>query len=801
MLEEETSCQVGGSPAAEDKPLTADAPQGRLWTWQEGDCTVIRSNARTGPGCHDNCGVLLYVKDGKLKKIEGDPENPYNQGRLCLRCLAAKEMIEHPSRLLYPLKRSRDKRGQDCFERTSWEEAFSIITREFTRIIDAYGAQAINVTQGTGRDINGYGPLLARLIGTPNYGMGFLSGQGCYAPRLMMMFFKVGDAFVCDYSQFSPERYDDPRWQPPGVIMVWGNNPVVANSDGTLGHWVVECMKRGSEIICIDPKLTWLAGRAKHWLQVRPGTDAALALAFCNVIINEQLYDADFVSRWTYGFEQFAESVQGYTPDRVATICDVGEQSIIEAARAIARAKGACLQWGVAVDHTSEGFYTGMTMFDLLALTGNFEKPGTMVAARPCFGVEETWLASQKAIDALEVPANPGLEKRLSGPYPALAALGMPSNDEMLKALETGKADLTVDEAGQPVSGSYPVKAVWLQTNNTLACMGAQPQRLLPALQGTDLNVVVDLFMTPTAMAVADIVLPAACFSERPGLTGHHPYYLGAIAQATNPPGECKSDQRIIFEFARHFWTAREGEAVARLASPWETEEEFYDWILRDAPFTYAELKERTWAYPEFCYNKHEKGLLRPDGKPGFNTQTGRYEFHCLALEGFGLAPLSGYSEPPESPVSSPELAEKYPLVLTTGARRWGYFHSEHRQSPTLRQFAPWPEVMIHPQTAKEHGIGEGDWVLLENDFGSCRMRAHLSVRIRRDTVSADHGWWFPERDPGDGTLFGVLEVNVNQLLPMRPGRSGYCNSYKSQLCRISKAADTASAGPSDSED
>ncbi|MDR1015665.1 MAG: molybdopterin-dependent oxidoreductase [Coriobacteriales bacterium] len=767
--------------------VTQDDPVGRRWTWEEDGCTVIRSNARTGPGCHDSCGVLLYTKDGRLQKIEGDPENPYNQGRLCLRCLAAKEMIEHPRRLLYPLQRKRSERGQDSFERCSWDEAFERITTEFGAIIDRYGTQAINVTQGTGRDINGYGPMLARLVGTPNYGMGFLSGQGCYAPRLMMMFFKAGDAFVCDYSQFMPERYEDPRWRPPGVIVIWGNNPVVANSDGTLGHWVVECMKRGSEIVCVDPKLTWLAGRAKHWLQVRPGTDASLALALCNVIVREQLYDWDFIDRWTYGFEEFAASVARYTPAYAADVCGIDADLIEETARTIAAASSACLQWGVAVDHTTEGFYTGMTMFDLLALTGNFERPGSMVAARPCFGVEEPWLASQKAIQALDVPGNPGLDKRLTGPYPAVGALGMPSNDEMLKALETGRAVVGLGEGSQPLEGDYPVKGVWLQTNNTLACMGAEPQRLLSALRGTDFNVVVDLFMTPTAMALADVVLPAACFTERPGLTGHHPYYLGAIAQATEPAGECKSDQQIIFEFARHFWTARSGEAVGRAASPWESEEQFYDWILRDAPFSYKEMRQRTWAYPEFEYHKHEKGLLRPDGHPGFNTQTGRYEFHCMALEHFGLEALSYYEEPLESPLSTPELAEQYPLVLTTGARRWGYFHSEHRQSPTLRRFAPWPQAMLHPRTAARHGIAQGDWMLLENSFGSCKMRAELSPRIREDTVSADHGWWFPEREQGDGTLFGVMDVNVNQLLPMRPGKSGYCNSYKSQLCRVSR--------------
>ena len=194
---------------------TQDDPTGRPWTWEEDGFTVIRSNARSGPGCHDNCGVLMYVKDGVLEKIEGDPENPFNQGRLCPRCLAFKEMLYHKDRLKHPLKRKKEDRGKNTFERISWDEAYDIIEREMKAVIDKYGARSIWVTQGTGRDINGYGPLMAQYFGTPNYGTGFLSGQACYAPRMFSTTFKSGGLFVCDYSQFFPDRYDDPRWSPP----------------------------------------------------------------------------------------------------------------------------------------------------------------------------------------------------------------------------------------------------------------------------------------------------------------------------------------------------------------------------------------------------------------------------------------------------------------------------------------------------------------------------------------------------------------------------------------------------------
>lgn len=751
---------------------TQDDATGRQWTWEEDGMTVIRTNARTAPGCHENCGLLVYLKDGEIDHIEGDPDNPQNQGRLCLRCLAAKEIIYHSDRILHPMKRAKNLRGKDAWEQISWEEAYDLIYEEITAITDKYGAESIWVTQGTGRDINGYGPMLAQMLGTPNYGMGFLSGNACYAPRLFSTSLKVGDMMVCDYSQFFPDRYNDPRWEAPEYIMIWGNNPIVANSDGMLGQWVVDCMKLGSKIICMDPKLTWLAGKAEYWFQLRPGTDCALALAFSNIIIQEDLYDHEFVECWTYGFDEFAENVKEYTPKRVAEICGVPVEDIVSCAFALGNSKSACLQWGVAMDHTSEGFITGMAQFDLLALLGDFEKPGSMVVARPCFGVGSTWMSDVRAIDGLPAPENaaPG-SRRMNDKFNGCRAMAAISQDEALEALETGKP--------------YPIKCMWMQTNNPIANMGAEPQRILPALQATEFNVVVDLFMTPTAMACADVFLPACTFVERPGITGHQPYQLGAVAQCIEPLGECKSDQQIIYEIGQRFH--------GKDKVPFNSQEEFYDYCLESSPFTYEQIKERTWAYPKFEYYRYKTGKLRPDGQPGFNTDTGRYNFWSISMSNMGYKPLASYEEPPESPISSPDLFKDYPFILTTGARRWSLFHSEHRQAPTMRSIHDCPQVMINPDDARTIGVKDGDWVTISNKFGSCREKVEISPRIKRGVVSADHGWWFPERKDhaeDDGTedgLFGVMQSNINKLLPMRPGKTGLGNSYKSQLCKIEK--------------
>ena len=766
-LNEETEEFFAESMYDHSHDKVQDDATGRKCRWEEDGMTVIRTNARTAPGCHDNCGLLVYVKDGKIDHIEGDPENPYNQGRLCLRCLAAKEVVYHPDRILHPMKRAKEDRGKNTWERISWDEAYDIIYNEMMKVVDTYGAKSIIVTQGTGRDINGYNPLMGYYFGTPNSGMGFLSGEACYAPRMASTSMKAGGFFVCDYSQFFPDRFNDPRWQPPGYILIWGNNPVVANSDGTLGYWIVECMKRGSKIICVDPKLTWMAGKAEYWFQIRPGTDLALMLAMCNAIVEAEAYDKDFCEHWTYGFEEFCEHVRQYTPEWAAEVCGIDADKIREAALAVAEAPSACLQWGVAIDHCSTGFVGGMACFDLMALTGNFEKPGSMVSAEPAFGCATTWMPGDELFEGIEPPSFAAAPtERMDDKYPVLQVGSMKSSDMWLEAMETGEP--------------YPIKAAWLQTNNTIANMGAESDRLMRALQNLDFVVTVDLFMTPTALATSDVFLPACTCFERIGVTGHQPYQLGAIQQCIEPLGESKSDMQIIYELGRYF--------AGEKGSPWNNPEEFNDYVLRHTPFTYEELKERTWAYPEFEYAKNESGKLRPNGEPGFNATFGRYNFYCVPMANLGFDPFPVYEEPHDSPIATPDLAAKYPLVLTTGARRWGLFHSEHRQVPSMRQIHEEPFCMIHPETAAEYGIKDGDMVRIENDFGSCVQKAEVSVRMRKGVVAADHGWWFPERGADDGTFFGVMEANINKLLPMRPGPTGLGNEYKSQLCRISKA-------------
>ena len=268
------------------------------WRWEEDGYTVTRSNHWSPPGCHNSCGFLLYTKDGKLEKVEGDPLSPFVNGKLCIRCLNLVESCNDPTRLKYPMKRVGE-RGEGKWERISWDEAYDIICEKVRYYQETFGNETISVAHGTGRNINWQVPYLAYVaFQTPHVCTQWFTGFSCYLPRLMAAQAAVGDYFVVDASVTHEDRYDNPEWRPPEVLIVWGNDPLKSNADGYIGHWLVECMQLGTKLISVDPRLTWWGTHAEIFLQLRPGTDAALAMAMLHVIINEDLYDHDFVDCW-----------------------------------------------------------------------------------------------------------------------------------------------------------------------------------------------------------------------------------------------------------------------------------------------------------------------------------------------------------------------------------------------------------------------------------------------------------------------------------------------------------------------
>lgn len=728
---------------------------------------VVRTNAWSAPGCHPvGCGVKLYVKDGQLLKVEGDPEHPVTKGRLCPRCLALKEVVYHPDRITHPMKRV-GARGEDKWEQISWDEAVQTIVTKSKEIAEQYGPMSIVLFAGTGREaVKFQYPLAAVALGTLNvcYSQ---SGWSCMGPRDTAVAFVLGSGYTeVDFGAGHLGQCDDPEYTLPEYVVLWGKDPLRSNADGLWGHGLIEIMKRGTKLINVDPRLNWLSSRSEHAIQLRPNTDTALALALLNVVINEDLYDHDFVDKWTYGFEELSERVQQYPPSFAAEVCGIPEEQIFEVARTLAAAKPWGLCMGLATDQNPNGVQLVQSLISLAAITGNLDVPGgTIVGEHMIVDVN------------LDAPVDPALQDMIIGQkeYPAVrAVLNTVQPDMMLEALETGKP--------------YPLKMGWLDSSNLLApTCSAQPMRWHDALRKLEFIVAKDIFMNPTIQALADIVLPVSTWAEHDGIVmthyGKQSGIVGAINKAVSV-GECKSDLEALLLFCQ---TAHP-EIVAELPK-YQSMENWLDGDMGRLNVPFSELKQHVTGVLDVGYHKHELGLNRPDGQPGFETVTGRVELYSTMFGRLGDDPLPYYEEPRFGPLSRPDLAKEYPLTLTTGARYYASFHSEHRQIPSLRQLTPDPLVEIHPDTAAELDIKDGDWVWIENPWGRAKQRARVVPIIRRDTVSAAHGWWFPEEDGNEPNLYGVWKSNVNQLIPHKEiGKLGFGAPFKGVCCKVYRA-------------
>lgn len=747
------------------------------------DGTEIRRTCAAGFGCHNlSCGLKVHVKDGKLVKVEGDEDHPISQGRLCVRCLTAKDYVYHKDRLLYPMKRARKDRGLDKFERISWDEALDTIIENYKKTVDEYGIDAVTVWCGTGRECGQIHFQMANdVFGTvqavhPN------GGWSCIVPRMAAMLWTMGSSYIeADNAIGFPDRYDDPRWVCPKYMLIWGRDPLRSNPDGLFGHSIIDMMKRGMKLIVVDPRVNWLATRAELHLQIRPGTDGALMMALLNVAITEDLYDHEFVEEWTYGFDALAERVKDYTPEWASEVIGVDADDIRLTARLLSE-KPSTLSMGLAVDQNPNTLQIGHGLLSLFAIYGHMDVPGgCFMGLPPTFAgmaenvVTEDDTAEDEEPEGLAKFGNIGKNPSGHEKYPALSYICNSTHPDV---------NLDILETKSPVEFHF----AYIFNHNPISCMTIQPERYMEGLRKVDFIAIADVFKTPAIMALADIVLPAATFLEKVGYCTNNnasqPGQFGAIRNVIDRVGEARSDMEIMLELHRRLYPNSKKPG-------WGSPEEFVSEQMkgiRDVDITYDELAEHVVGQYELEYKKYEKGMLRADGQPGFNTTTGRIELYSLMLEGLGDDPLPYYIEPKFSGVSRPDIAERYPLTMTSGARRFTSFHSENRQIDKLREIHPYPTVDVNPEIAAEKGITEGCWVKVESPWGSAQLVAHITPTVKPDVVSCDHGWWLPEKDPEH--LFDVFKHNVNQLIPHEEiGPLGFGAHYKCVPVDISLAS------------
>ena len=753
------------------------------WQWEEDGFTVTRTTHWSPPGCHNGCGVLLFTKDNKLVKVEGDPLNAVANGKLCMRCLSMPEAVNHPDRLKYPLKRGGE-RGEGIWNRISWDEAYDEITEKVLKIKEEFGSQSIVVVHGTGRNIGWQVPYFASAcMETPNVSTFGFGGFACYLPRMIGTSAKLGDMFIVDASQAHWNRYANEKWQVPGVLLVWGNEPIKSNADGFLGHWLVQCVQMGSKIISVDPRLTWWGARAEYWLPVRPGTDAVVGMAMLNVVIGEDLYDHEFVDAWCYGFEALAERVADKTPEWAEEITGVNADDLRGAARLIASASSCACQWGLAFEQQIAALGVTETVTDLMAITGNIDNPGGNNFFRCAFLIEKRYGLGDEYIDP-EVYA-----KKL---IPVCSGI----NESNIVSCADSDTILAAIETGEP----YMIQMFWIQSSNALACTSMDPARTRAALMKVPFIVVAEPYMTPTAQALADIVLPVAMSCERNSCrTWWTP--VRTMVKVTSYY-EAKSDEQICIDLGRR---------IKPEHWPWETDEEWANWYLTDQLTPGGTEYKRDWwttvknpsspeegCYGTSCngtaywdwdgeYYKFKSGMLRPDGQPGFNTPTGRIELWSFGFDHWGVDPLPFHFEPPESPLSTPETYKNFPLILSGGGRSFEFFHSEHRQLPTMREFHPWPLIMVNPADCEKYGVHDGQWVWCENSRGArFKQLVKETIEVNPGLVHAEHGWWFPEQEGAGPNFYGTYESNLNNMTEaFRTGQGGIGNAIKSMLCKI----------------
>ncbi len=692
--------------------------------------------------CHGVCGVNIHVEQGRVVKVTGDPDHPMSRGYICSKGRASPEFLYHPERLQYPLKRA-GARGENKWERISWDEALDTTAERLLHFKNEHGPESVALALGTGRPYMFMSLRFANAFGTPNV---ISYAHACYLPRVMASAVTCGMHLpVCDFYGFGGVK--------PALVLVWGCNiQETGSADGMCGPMATRVIRNGAPSIVVDPRKTPRAQKADLWVQVRPGTDAALALAMLHVIIEEGLYDKEFVEKYTVGFDRLVERVKEYPPSRGEEISWVPEETIREAARLYATTKPACMLWGNGLDQSPNCFQTARALLILRAVTGNIDVPGGDVF----------WVPPEKVFQT-----SPFVE-------PENTLLGMMTPEMAAKKLGYGETIPLNPGVRHPVfwdavleQKPYPVKALLVMGTNPLLTSSA-PLKGEEALKRLDFSCCIDLFMTPTAQ-LADIVLPAASWLEQDDVADLHFIWCVAARQKVAEIGECWDDKKILFELARRVGLEE--------FFPWKDVREWCDSVLEGAGIDLESFKEIGLLQGEMRYRKHETD--------GFPTASGKFEIACSALEVMGHDPVPDYLEPPESPYSTPDLSENYPLIAITGAKIEPFFHTELRQLASQRARNPDPLVELNPETAERLSIAEGDWVWIESPRGKIRQRARLTHGIDPRVVSIQHAWWFPEREPPE---YGWKESSASLLLDPRPADPIWGSEpWKGFLCRVYK--------------
>jgi anaerobic selenocysteine-containing dehydrogenase len=772
---------------------------------------VVREQVPTFcPLCVSKCGAIATVEGDRLLGLAPDPSHPTGQA-LCVKGKAAPELVHHRDRVLRPLKRTAPKGAADpAWQPITWDEALDTVAARVLATAEVYGHESVVFASASPSptamsDSIDWLIRLGRGFGTPNL-MTYmeLCGWGRYGAPLHTFGAPVPGVFMPDLDN-------------AGCILFWGYNPSVAR----LAHATATtaALRRGARLVVVDPRRVGLASRADHWLRVRPGSDAALAIAMSHVLLTNGWYDEEFVRRWTnapmlvrddtgqllravdvfpgtdgyvawdaasgapvpydpktggYGvdvgdlalsgavdvvgigcrpvFELLVESCAAMAPTAAAEVTGVSAEQIEAAARTLWESRPVAFYTWSGVEQHSNATQTVRAIDVLYALTGSLDVPGGNVAFTPVpTNPPSTMLAStpQDAIGAAERPLGAGPLGHVTGADFYAAAL-----DGRARALVNFGANLTLAH-GNSARGRA-------------------------ALAQLDFFVHADLFLNPTA-ELADIVLPVTSAWESDALrvgfeTSQAAQSRVQLRRRLVPPrGEARSDLQIIFDLAVRLGLGDQF-ASGDIEAAWRHQ-------LAPSGVALEELRSQPAGVDVALTTRYRKYETR-----GFDTPTRKVELYAERFLDVGQPPLPAFVEPALSPQSRPDLASRFPLVLTCTKSLW-FGETQHRNIAALRRSAPDPQLEIHPDTAAQRGIAAGDWVRITTPLGSIRARAKLVASLDPGVVCGQHGWWQACSDldlPGYPP-FAADGANLNLILAQEPADPVSGSSpLRSTVCEVS---------------
>ena len=673
---------------------------------KNGEEVVPTFCAMCGPS--PKCRIFAFKKNGKMTRVMGAAEGEINRGSLCAKALAAPAWVHSEERLTTPLVRTGE-RGEGRFKPVSWEEAIALTAKRLLEQKEKYGPESLAILSPGWRDYKEISLRFLAVHGSPNHAHSGICALQC--------------AFGSSYTLGARPRCD---YKNSNMIIYWGKQPFYSGPATSSSRNLIAAKKRHARVIAVKPSMEPDSALADRWLPVRPGTDAALALSMLHVIIKENLIDHDFVQKWCYGYPELRDHVKKYSPDWAEAVTGIPKETIISTAREYASEKAACIDMGNGLEHSASSCDAIRAICMMIAITGHLDRPGcNIIPGKPDVpGLRSLMrpdLYTKEMVEKLNAPEFPRpFQPFIEGPSSAYY--------KTIESILTGKP--------------YPVK--------TLLALGTQPtvsnrgtRNVLEALKKVDFFVVGDVMKT-AEMAYADVVFPIAASYETNHPLGMQGNTVIPHNQVISPPGQCRSNHEFYLDLAvamgygKDFWN---GDVDA-----------MENYRLEPLGITVEELRRHPMGFringkgPEkpFRYEKYDeifsKKSTRLSGDPYLPQH--KVALYNTTFEKEGYPPMPEWREPPESLTGSEELSGKYPLLFSDYHTTKNFTSAWLQNVPALRELTPDPVLHIHPKTAGERGIANGDWVRVESPHGWLKVKAEYYEGISPDVVMMAHGWW-----------------------------------------------------------